>query len=62
MHIIGENDKVINSSVSQAMADDLFEDPFIVLHPNGHTVPSQTALKPRYLEFINSLKLRLSDS
>ena len=53
LHIIGQNDQVVEHSRSESLANEYFNNPTIVLHPGGHTVPSQTSFRDKYLDFLS---------
>lgn len=55
LHIVGETDQVVDHIRSEELATKYYENPFIVRHSGGHTVPSQTLYRFKYLEFISSL-------
>ncbi|KAH7636653.1 esterase CBG03338 [Dermatophagoides farinae] len=55
LHIIGENDQVVDHDRSESLANDYFYCPFIIKHAGGHTIPSQTSFRPQYLNFLDKL-------
>ena len=57
MHIIGQTDQIVSHCRSESLAKKYFKDPFVVMHPGGHTVPSQSSYKSQYLQFFDLLGL-----
>lgn len=55
LHIIGENDQVVDHDRSESLANDYFHCPFIIKHAGGHAIPSQASFRPQYMNFFDKL-------
>ena len=56
LHIIGENDQIVDPNLSEKFATEYFAVPMIVRHSGGHTIPSQAIFREAYHQFLDSME------